>query len=92
MTIEFRAYVGPSAGKCHIVRLPGNGQNGTLVLCLATSAARPVTGVVNHQNLCTRCIKRMAELMREEKLAGRPIAKCDTPEGLAQAIGLEKII
>jgi hypothetical protein len=34
----------------------------------------------------------MAELMKAERNAGGVLAKCDTPQGLAQAIGLDEIL
>lgn len=91
MTILFQACVGPSAGKCHVRRQqPADDDN--LVLCQATAYARDVTGKVLHSVICYKCVYKMAEMLKDEKSAGGVIPKCDTPDGLAQAIGLEKII
>jgi hypothetical protein len=82
----FQACIGPSAGKCHI-HIIGE----LLTLCTMTSAARSVTGKINHEKLCLRCITAMAEKLKQHKFEGDVVPKCDTPDGLAQAVGLEKI-
>ena len=83
----FQACIGPSAAKCHI-RTDGE----MLTLCGRTAPARDVTGRITFEIICIPCINRMAEMYRVEKQAGKVIPKCDTPDGLAQAIGLEAIL
>lgn len=86
----FRAYIGPSANRVHI----GYENKGvsSLTLCERTSAARPVSGNVNHAMLCVPCIHAMAKLYADHRGKGDVVPLCDTAEGLAQAIGLEKIL
>jgi bacterioferritin-associated ferredoxin len=83
----FQACLSPGQTKVHIRQ-----DKQFLTICQTTSSVRDVTGIVPHQTLCRACINAMAAIMKAEMLTGNVIPKCDTPEGLAQAIGIERFV
>ena len=86
-TPTFQACIGANRRKVHIHK-----SGDLLTLCEKTASVRFVAGDVHHTSLCSFCITRMAEILRDHKHDGDVIPRCDTPDGLALAIGLEKII
>lgn len=93
--LKFRACVGPSASKCHIVI---DGVEPALTLCEKTTAARTVTGKVHPNTFCTTCLIRMGDKVRNAMDAGEAIETSAPPENqdgntlmkwFADAIGVE---